>query len=79
MRNGLHYYAARGKETKDDQKWRQVARSVEDRERIMQSCHSSDEGKSTPKFNNLILNELVIDMHVIMIVMADMFTFQYSA
>ena len=60
VRNGLLYYAARGKETKDDQKWREVARSVEDRERIMQSCHSSDEGKSTPKFNNLILNVIII-------------------
>ena len=40
------YYAVTGKgETKDDQQWRQVAKSVEDRERIMQSCHSSAEGK----------------------------------
>ena len=45
---------------KKQKKWRQVARSVEDRERIMQSCHSSDEGKSTPKFNNLILNVIII-------------------
>ena len=39
IRSGLLYYAG------EDKKWRQVARSVEDRERIMQSCHSSAEGK----------------------------------
>ena len=39
VRSGLLYYAG------EDKKWTQVARSFEDREQIMQSCHSSAEGK----------------------------------
>ena len=44
MKSGLLYYGVT-RDDDDDQQWRQVARSVEDRERIMKSCHSSAEGK----------------------------------
>ena len=44
VKSGLLYYGVT-RDDDDDQQWRQVARSVEDRERIMKSCHSSAEGK----------------------------------
>ena len=51
MKRGLLFYSkvpksrAVGCKERVDREWRQVPRTVQEQERIVQACHSSDEGR----------------------------------